>query len=68
MSIVFGDHIKIKRTNDPEIIAKGDAVFDIGLISNPEIDRFDHHQKGGAGEREKWFALCFFWFSLEEIW
>ncbi len=52
LSIVFGDHIKIKRTNDPEIIAKGDAVFDIGLISNPEIDRFDHHQKGGAGERE----------------
>lgn len=52
LSIVFDGCIKIIRTNDPEIIAKGDAVFDIGLISNPEIDRFDHHQKGGAGERE----------------
>ncbi len=52
LSIVFDGCIKIIRTNDPETIAKGDAVFDIGLINNPEIDRFDHHQKGGAGERE----------------
>lgn len=52
LSIVLDGRVKIIRTNDPEIIAKGDAVFDIGLISSPEIDRFDHHQKGGAGERE----------------
>lgn len=52
LSIVLDGRVKIIRTNDPEIIAKGDAVFDIGLINSPEIDRFDHHQKGGAGERE----------------
>ena len=52
LSIAFDGRVKIIRTNDSEIIAKGDAVFDIGLISSPEIDRFDHHQKGGAGERE----------------
>jgi uncharacterized UPF0160 family protein len=43
---------KIARTRDEEIIKKGDYVFDVGGIYNPEINRFDHHQKGGAGKHE----------------
>jgi len=43
---------KIIRTRDAEIIKKGDYVFDVGGIYDPELNRFDHHQKGGAGQRE----------------
>ncbi len=40
------------RTRDPEIISKADIVIDVGLEHDPERDRFDHYQKGGAGARE----------------
>ncbi|PJA31547.1 MAG: metal-dependent hydrolase, partial [Zetaproteobacteria bacterium CG_4_9_14_3_um_filter_53_7] len=40
------------RTRDAELIAKADIVIDVGLEYDPESDRFDHHQRGGAGERE----------------
>ena len=43
---------KIIRTRDEKIIKKGDYVFDVGGIYDPEENRFDHHQKGGAGKRE----------------
>lgn len=52
LSIVFDGHVKIIRTSDPEIIAKADFVYDIGLVYDPETNRFDHHQKEGAGQRE----------------
>jgi len=40
------------RTRDSELIAKADIVIDVGGEYDPETDRFDHHQRGGAGERE----------------
>jgi uncharacterized UPF0160 family protein len=40
------------RTRDVEIIAKADIVIDVGGVYDPETGRFDHHQRGGAGERE----------------
>ena len=40
------------RTRDLEIIAKADIVIDVGGEYDPETDRFDHHQRGGAGQRE----------------
>lgn len=43
---------KIKRTRNEDIIKKGDLVVDVGGIYNPNINRFDHHQKEGAGKRE----------------
>jgi uncharacterized UPF0160 family protein len=43
---------EIMRSRDPEIIAIGDFVIDIGGVYDPEINRFDHHQPGGAGVRE----------------
>ncbi len=43
---------KIVRTRDEEIINNGDYVFDVGGIYNEGLNRFDHHQKGGAGMRE----------------
>lgn len=43
---------KLVRTRDLELINKADIVLDVGGIYDPETDRFDHHQRGGAGERE----------------
>ena len=43
---------KLIRTRDLEIIAKADIVLDVGGVYDPDTDRFDHHQRGGAGERE----------------
>ncbi len=43
---------KLIRTRDLEIIAKADMVIDVGGEYDAESDRFDHHQRGGAGERE----------------
>ncbi|MDQ6970647.1 MAG: MYG1 family protein [Mariprofundus sp.] len=40
------------RTRDLELIAKADIVLDVGGEYDPDRDRFDHHQRGGAGERE----------------
>ena len=43
---------KLIRTRDSEIITSADIVVDVGGEHDPETDRFDHHQRGGAGERE----------------
>jgi len=47
----LGETFEIIRTRNPEIIEKGDYIFDVGGIYNAEINRFDHHQAGGAGRR-----------------
>jgi uncharacterized UPF0160 family protein len=43
---------RIVRTRDQEIINSADIVVDVGAIHDPAMLRFDHHQSGGAGERE----------------
>jgi len=43
---------KLIRTRDSEIIANADIVVDVGSEYDAESGRFDHHQRGGAGERE----------------
>ncbi len=43
---------KLVRTRDSDLIAKADIVVDVGGEYDAESDRFDHHQRGGAGERE----------------
>lgn len=47
----MGEIFEIIRTRDKEIIENGDYVFDVGGIYNAELNRFDHHQVGGAGGR-----------------
>lgn len=39
------DHTLV-RTRQPDAIASGDVVFDVGGRFEPESDRFDHHQRG----------------------
>ena len=48
---------KLIRTRDAELIAKADIVIDVGGEYDPDTDRFDHHQRGGAGERENGFPI-----------
>lgn len=47
-----GENFEIIRTRDSEIIKTGNYVFDVGGIYDADANRFDHHQKGGAGTRE----------------
>lgn len=61
---------KIIRTRDKSKIEKADVVFDVGGILNPSINRFDHHQKEGAGLRHNSipyasFGLAWKHFGLE---
>jgi uncharacterized UPF0160 family protein len=43
--------IEIVRTRDPEALAAADVRVDVGFRDDPATGDFDHHQKGGAGER-----------------
>lgn len=47
-----GIDYEIVRTRDMEVIKNADYVFDVGGIYDPSTNRFDHHQKGRAGQRE----------------
>ena len=51
LELVHGE-MNIIRTRDQSIIEKADYVADVGGIYDSEKNRFDHHQKGGAGFRE----------------
>lgn len=43
---------EIVRTRDNALIRSGDIVVDVGGIYDPEKNRFDHHQREGAGKRD----------------
>ena len=43
---------KLIRTRDLTLINKADIVIDVGGEYDADADRFDHHQRGGAGERD----------------
>ncbi len=47
-----GKAYEVIRTRDPEVIATGDFVVDVGAVYDPATNRFDHHQHGGAGARD----------------
>jgi uncharacterized UPF0160 family protein len=48
---LLGEPLEIVRTRDAEVMAGCDARVDVGFASDPARGDFDHHQKGGAGER-----------------
>ena len=50
LALVHGP-LDIVRTRDVALMAAADVRVDIGGRSNPEAGDFDHHQRGGAGER-----------------
>lgn len=54
------EQFEIIRTRDQEIIDGGDYVFDVGGIYDENLNRFDHHQTGGAGKRKNGIAYSSF--------
>lgn len=44
--------LELVRTRDEELQAAADVRIDVGGRSDPDTGDYDHHQKGGAGERE----------------
>ena len=54
------ENFEILRTRDEAIIKSADYVFDVGGIHDPEQNRFDHHQLGGAGKRPNKMEYVFF--------
>lgn len=46
-----GTPYEVVRTRDPEVWKTGDFLVDVGGVYDPQINRYDHHQHGGAGER-----------------
>lgn len=51
IKILYPD-VEIVRSRGQKDFDDADFVVDVGDIDNPEKNRFDHHQKGGAGVRE----------------
>ena len=45
------ESVEVVRTRDPERLAGCDVRVDVGLRDDAASGDFDHHQKGGAGER-----------------
>ncbi len=52
LDLVFKGKIKVTRTRDEKLIKEADIVLDVGGIYDIDKNRFDHHQKEGAGIRE----------------
>lgn len=52
LSLFHKRRIKIIRTRNEELWKKADYVVDVGGVYDHETECYDHHQKGGAGERE----------------
>jgi uncharacterized UPF0160 family protein len=45
------DAVEVVRTRDADVQAAADVRVDVGGADNAQTGDFDHHQKGGAGER-----------------
>lgn len=55
---------KVVRSLDPKVWKRADILLDIGFTYKPGKNRFDHHQRGGAGERKSgapYAAFGLFW-------
>lgn len=59
LQLVHGP-LEVVRTRDAEQQAAADLRVDVGGRSDPAAGDFDHHQKGGAGERENGIAYASF--------
>jgi uncharacterized UPF0160 family protein len=44
--------VEIVRSRNEKDFGDADFVIDVGDINDPDTNRFDHHQQGGAGLRE----------------
>ncbi len=52
LNLLLKGDLTVIRTRDPILIERADYVVDVGMTHDASKNRFDHHQKGGAGMRE----------------
>lgn len=52
LELYHDQQLKVRRTRDNAVIKHADYAVDVGGEYDPGRDRFDHHQKGGAGARD----------------
>jgi uncharacterized UPF0160 family protein len=57
---LLGEPLEITRTRDRDAHAAADVRVDVGFASDPATGDFDHHQRGGAGERHNGVAYASF--------
>lgn len=57
-----GTTLKVVRSSreDEDLLRSADIVYDVGGIYSPSKNRFDHHQKGKAGERANGISFAAF--------
>jgi uncharacterized UPF0160 family protein len=48
---LLGEPVEVVRTRDADAMAACDVRVDVGFADDPATGDFDHHQRGGAGER-----------------
>lgn len=60
LSLYLKKPIQVIRSRDPKDWAEADYVCDVGLVYDPALKRFDHHQKGWDVKRENGilYAAC----------
>ena len=51
LRLVHGDALEVVRTRDRDLQDACDVRVDVGGRDDPSTGDFDHHQRGGAGER-----------------
>jgi uncharacterized UPF0160 family protein len=56
-----------KRTRDKRTVSIADVVVDVGMEYDPSRHRYDHHQKGGAGNRANGAPYASFGLVWEHI-
>lgn len=61
------ENCEVIRSRNPEIISEGDYVLDVGRIYDPNTNRFDHHQKEGAGEHPNGIPYASFGISWNKF-
>jgi uncharacterized UPF0160 family protein len=57
---LLGEPLEVVRTRDEAVMASCDVRVDVGFANDPATGDFDHHQKGGAGERPNGIRLASF--------
>src|SRR4051794_7837337 len=66
LGLVHGS-IDVIRTRDEAALAAADVRVDIGGASDPSTGDFDHHQRGGAGERANGIRYASFGLVWREL-
>jgi uncharacterized UPF0160 family protein len=59
--------LEVVRTRDAAVHAAADVRVDVGMRSDPATGDFDHHQKGGAGERPNGIRYASFGLVWREL-